>query len=236
MTIIKEAFPKEEFAEASAKTILLEIESNLQKQAFCSIVLAGGNTPKNVYTQMVEYHSQFKIDWKRVYWFWGDERYVPMDDGDNNGLMAKKFLLDRLPVDENLICRFNTSMSPEAAVNDALNQIFEYFRNSTKHSFDIVLLGLGDDGHTLSLFPYSSALRHLDAEMIYAYIDEAKGTRLSMTPRLVNNAGKIYFLVTGSNKSAAFHGVFDPSKSTSEIPAKLISGSVHWLLDEEVIH
>ena len=146
----------------------------------CNLVLSGGNSPKKLYELLVSASYKNKVDWSRTWFFFGDERYVPFTDKDNNGLMAKQSLFDPLNIDEAKIFYINTALTPEAAAVDYAQKIIAHF-GANPIQFDLVLLGLGDNAHTASLFPHTKILYEMKALVSALFIDEIQSYRITMT-------------------------------------------------------
>lgn len=224
-----------EFNDFAARRILSIIEYSVDHQGHCTVALSGGNTPKEVYQAVVKLQDEFDINWKRVFFFWGDERLVPADDYNNNARMAYEYLLDHLPVPGYNIFPFRTELSVEAAASDMEEKIRNHFDVLTINAFDLVLLGLGTDGHTLSLFPHSYALK-VTEQWVYGYLaGEKAGYRLTFLPNPINNSINTIFLVKGSNKAEILKQVLFGRKDVENYPAQAIrpnNGKLEWIVDE----
>jgi len=200
----------------------------------CNLVLSGGTSPKHLYELLASSRYSRKIDWTKIWFFFGDERYVPFTDKDNNGLMAKQSLFDPLKIDESKIFFINTTLKPEAAAADYAKKIIAHF-GKNPIQFDLILLGLGDNAHTASLFPHTPVLFEMKALMSAVFIEELKAYRITMTAPLINEAHEIVFLVYGASKATAVHQILKAEKNIAHYPAQLIEaeeGTVHWFLDE----
>jgi len=200
----------------------------------CNLVLSGGNSPKKLYELLVSASYKNKVDWSRTWFFFGDERYVPFTDKDNNGLMAKQSLFDPLNIDEAKIFYINTALTPEAAAVDYAQKIIAHF-GANPIQFDLVLLGLGDNAHTASLFPHTKVLYEMKALVSALFIDEIQSYRITMTAPLINEAHEIAFLVYGAAKATAVHNILEGERDIDNYPAQLIEaeeGTVYWFLDE----
>lgn len=209
------------------------VNDAIAEKGKCSVVLSGGSSPGKLYELLTTPDYRSKIDWNKVFFFFGDERYVPFTDKDNNGQMAKQSLLDPLGIPRERIFYFNTSLSPGEAAKDYEKRILD-FANSKAVHFDLILLGLGDNAHTASLFPHTSVLHEKKLLVAAPYIDELGSYRLTMTAPLINNAKQVAFLVYGENKAKAVFHVLRAHKNIDEYPAQLIDlkkSSVHWFLD-----
>jgi len=199
-----------------------------------TVALSGGSSPKKLYEKLAAAPYRNQVDWSKVYFFFGDERNVPADDPDNNALMAQKALFEPLDIPEAQIFRVNTSLSPQEAAADYFQSIKEHF-NTEPIQFDLVLLGLGDDAHTASLFPGTPVLQEEEATVKSVYLKDKDVYRITLTAPLINQTRDIAFLVYGATKAAAVQQVLEADKNIATYPAQLIqpaSGNVHWFLDE----
>ena len=224
-----------ELNEASAKFILAKTEYAIKTKGKCSIALSGGNTPQQLFRLLSEPPYDSLIQWERVFVFWADERCVPLDDVRNNAYMAKTLLLDKVRIPATNIYRVPSDIDPEKAAGIYEDNIRFFFKGHVP-SFDLILLGLGENGHTASLFPYTEPLHTLSRLVMPVYIEREEMHRITMTPFLINIAHHILFLVSGTNKSEItsqiINGDFDPDR----YPAQMIdplTGDLYWYLDKE---
>lgn len=200
----------------------------------CSVVLSGGNSPKKLYELLASASYSNKIPWSNIFFFFGDERYVPFTDKDNNGLMAKQSLFDPLNIEDAKIFYINTSMSPDEAAAEYAKKIQLYFGKAPIR-FDLVLLGLGDNAHTASLFPHTKVLYEMKKLVSAVYVEEINANRITMTAPLINESAAVAFLVYGASKAPAVFNIVEGDKNIEHYPAQLIDlsdGSVDWFLDE----
>jgi len=171
-----------------------------------------------------------------VHIFWGDERYVPLDDLRNNYRMARETLLDAVPCPTANVHPMPTDLpDPEAAAQEYEKTLRSYFPTAWPH-FDLVLLGLGDEGHTASLFPESPALVERRRWVVAVKAPSEPPLRLTLTLPALTQAANVYFLVTGSNKSQALHHVLTETPDLKNYPAagvRLAPGTVIWWVDRE---
>jgi len=198
-----------------------------------NFVLTGGNSPKALYELLATRYKD-QIDWTKVYFFFGDERNVMPDHESYNGLMAKKALLDPLHIPAEQIFYVDTTRAPEKAAIEYTKAIQKHFEGADP-IFDLILLGMGDDAHTASLFPGTAILKSREAEVDSVYVDKLSTYRISFTAPLINKASNIAFLVFGTGKAAAAKQVLEGAKNTSLYPAQLIDpidGNVTWFLDD----
>jgi 6-phosphogluconolactonase len=200
----------------------------------CTIALSGGSTPRNIYKLLgsVEYLSQ--IRWEKVYLFWGDERCVPPFDPHNNFKMVDETLISKVPIPSQHIFRIPSEETPIEAASRYEHTLKFFFGNGIYPSFDIILLGLGEEGHIASLFPGSSAIEENQRWVVSTYVEKLKAFRITLTFPVINNAKHIIFLVSGSNKAEILKKIF--AENQNKIPAKKVSpqnGKLIWLLDKD---
>jgi 6-phosphogluconolactonase len=195
------------------------------------VSLSGGSSPKSLYELLASDTYKGQVDWKKVYFFFGDERNVPDTDKDSNALMAKKALFDPLKISSAQIFKVDTSLSPAEAADDYTDTINHFFDNATV-KFDLVLLGLGDNSHTASLFPHTPILSDKTASVKPVWLEDQQVFRISFTAALINQADQIAFLVYGAGKAEAVHHVLKDPVNIPEYPAQLIRKDVDWFLDE----
>ena len=187
-------------AEAAVRTI----DDSVRITGRCFLVLSGGNTPRTLYGLLASTFRD-RIPWPSIHVFWGDERYVSPRDPDSNYRMAREALLDHVPCPAANIHPMPTHLpSPDAAAQDHERTLKNYFGTGWPH-FDLVLLGLGEDGHTASLFPGSPALGERTRWVVAAEAPAEPRTRLTLTLPALTQATNIYVLVVGSNKTTALH-------------------------------
>ncbi|SMC94414.1 6-phosphogluconolactonase [Pedobacter africanus] len=223
-----------ELLEDLAEYIIKIANKAIDEQDCFNFVLTGGNSPKALYEMLATTYKD-KIDWTKVYFFFGDERNVMPSHESYNGLMAKKAILDPLNIAEDHIFYIDTTLAPEKAA-------IEYTKAITKHFggadlvFDLILLGMGDDAHTASLFPGTTILNNKNVELDSVFVEKLSTWRISFTAPLINKAKNVAFLVFGESKAQAVKQVIEsPKKNTQLYPAQLINpidGGVTWFLDD----
>ncbi len=226
------------FPATVAEEIVASIIDVLDENESCSFVLSGGSTPAQVYRRLSRPPYDDEIDWSRVKLFWGDERFVPQESEHSNFRMVEGTLLQSLSDKDLKYFPVNTSLGSETlSAEDYANTIKQqgYYTDGKSPVFDIVLLGIGSDGHTASLFPGSSSVS--DTESICISCDHPNdGTkRISLGPTAIFSAKKIFFLVTGEEKAETLTQIIqDPSVTPEQMPATLYrnaSGHVTWFCD-----
>ena len=214
-----------------------------------SVALSGGSTPGDLYALLATPELAAQVDWARVYFFWGDERAVPPDDPASNYRMAHETLVSRVPVPPENIFRIPAENEPSVAAREYDRVLRHFFtpplladglgrptgerRVGVPH-FDLILLGLGANGHTASLFPHSAVLHNTSDWVAAEYIAEVKMNRITLTVPSINAARNILFLVSGADKAQTVHAVLRGDHRPADLPAQLIQstdGTLVWLLD-----
>ncbi len=205
------------------------------------VALSGGSTPKALYARLAAPPYSRAINWSRVIVIWGDERCVPPDDSASNFRMAREALLDRVPVPATHVRRIRGEYTPTGAAtnyNAALHDLLEgdgaMPAGGHKPSIDLVLLGLGEDGHTASLFPGEVTVHNAKEWVSAATAPTIPTNRVTLTPTIINSAANVLFLISGNAKAAMLSRVIEGPHTPHELPAQLIvptNGRVCWLID-----
>lgn len=214
--------------------LIVEISAeSIAKKGRFDFVLSGGSSPMKLYELLASEKYKNKIDWSKTYFFFGDERFVPEGDSQRNSLMTKETLFNPLKIPSSNIFLIDTSKSPKESAKSYAENIEKHF-NGKEITFDFNLLGLGDNSHTASLFPFTTVLSETEATIKSVWVEEVDSYRITMTASLINQSKNIAFLVFGKGKAQAVFNVLKSKGSTEEFPAKLInSEKVSWFLDEE---
>lgn len=197
------------------------------------IALAGGGTPKPVYERLAQPEVARKIDWEKTHVFFGDERCVPPADEQSNFRMAREALLERVPLPEANIHRMLGEIEAGAAALAYEQQLKQLFR-CERPSLDLVLLGIGGDGHTASLFPGTAAVRERERLVVGQYVDKLGSWRVTFTPVLLDAARDVLFLAEGSGKASVIREILEGGYQPDVLPSQRVqpeAGRVHWLLD-----
>ncbi|HEY0175997.1 MAG TPA: 6-phosphogluconolactonase [Pedobacter sp.] len=226
---------KDELLKDMADYIIAIGEKAIAGKDVFNFVLTGGNSPKELYTMLATDYRD-SLDWTKVYFFIGDERNVPPGHDTYNGLMARKSILDPLNIAADHIFFVDTTLAPEKAAIEYAKAISEHFGGADL-SFDLILLGMGDDAHTASLFPGTSVLNNKEVTVDAVYVEKLSTYRITFTAPLINKAKNIAFLVFGEAKANAIkHVIEDSEKDTQLYPSQLIDpidGSLTFFLDSE---
>lgn len=211
-------------ARAMADELAALVRRALDDTGHCHLVLSGGNTPRALYRELAARGREF-LPWHEVHLWWGDERCVPPDHADSNFGAAKADLIDPLQLDPSLCHRMTGEAEPEAAAQAYEAHIYDAL--GANPIFSVIFLGIGDDGHTASLFPGTQ----IDpARIVIASKAPSGQSRISLTPKIINSARHVRFLVSGTAKADALAGILN---GTLNAPARLIENSdLQWLVDE----
>jgi 6-phosphogluconolactonase len=227
---------RNDVARAAAAQVVDACDKALTTRGRFTIALSGGSTPRELYRLLAteEYASSF--DWQRIHVFWSDERCVPLNSPDNNAHMARDVLLNHVPISISNIHRVQSELEAEAAAQDYEQTLRKYFaaRGMQLPQFDLLLLGMGAEGHTASLFPGSQALYEQERWVVATYVDQLESWRVTLTPVALNAATRIIFLVVGEEKSEALKHVLNEPIQPELYPAQIIDppqGQVLWIVD-----
>ncbi|NJR64348.1 MAG: 6-phosphogluconolactonase [Leptolyngbyaceae cyanobacterium CRU_2_3] len=232
MTRMIEVLPdKATLIQRSLQLVLDKLEVAIAERGLFTIALAGGSTPKPLYEAIAAQN----LPWDKIHVFWGDERYVPPNHPDSNEGMARQAWLNNVPIPEANIHPMPTDAAdPAIAAQQHEQQIRDFFQVESGEipALDVVLLGMGDDAHTASLFPHTAALQVRDRLVTVGSKDGQP--RITFTVPLINQARCVIFVVAGASKQAALAQVFAPHADEQTYPSRLIlpQGELWWLLDQ----
>lgn len=224
----------EAVSQAAAELFAARASVAVRERGRFSVALAGGNTPRRAYELLAQSPLCDAVPWYDVHVFWGDERCVPPDDPRSNYRMAREAFLDRLPL-------LDWQIHPMRGVGDPDEAAFEYERElrqffaDGKPRFDLVLLGMGDNAHTASLFPGLPVLEERTRWVSSVYIAELQMHRLTLTAPAINQAATIAFLVAGADKAQPLKEVLQGPRDPQRLPAQLVrpaDGELLWLVDK----
>jgi 6-phosphogluconolactonase len=214
--------------EALADNLVSDIRGALGRKACYRWALAGGRTPGRLYKRLAQPDVAGSLDWSRVHLFWSDERCVPSDDPQSNYRMVRESLLDHVPIPAGNIFPIDGTLDPERSATT-------YAAILGDEPLDCVLLGMGDDGHTASLFPDTRRLREESSPVIATRSPLPPVHRVSLSLRTINAARRVFFLVLGDHKAIRVAQVMDQcGKPDATLPAAMVkpeSGALHWFLD-----
>ncbi len=226
-------------AQEAAKLVVATAEEAVARCGRFTVALAGGSTPKRLYSLLAAKPYCARLPWQETHIFWGDERVVPPEHPDSNFGMVRAILLSRVPIPANQVHRMQAERADlDAAAGEYEAEIARTFAAQPPDeppAFDLILLGLGTDGHTASLFPHTPALRETKRWVAPNDIPELKASRLTLTIPILNRAAMILFLVSGIEKAAALQAVLEGPFDPEQLPAQLIrpvTGRLVWLVDQ----
>lgn len=222
---------------ALAEWITSLIEETLRLKNSFSFVLSGGNTPKKLNFLLASSPYKERIDWSKIHVFWGDERAVPFDDERNNAHMAFDTLLNKVDIPRGQIHFMDTSLPPEKAALQYAESLYEFFGTDVlpTQTFDLVLLGMGEDGHTLSLFPGTPAIHEEKLWVTSFFLKAQNMHRITLTKNIVNHSNHIVFMISGGEKAKAVYQVLEGEKNPDLYPSQLIiptQGELHFFVDK----
>ena len=221
-------------AEAATAYFVETYAAVIAEKGKFSVCLSGGSTPKRMFKLLASDAWKDQVDWSKLFVFWGDERSVPQDSPDSNSGEAMRLLFDQVPIPKENIFAIDGSL-PSAEAAEAYETELEAFFGDHEPVFDLCFLGMGDDGHTASLFPYTEIIYEDEYWVKDVFVEKLDTTRISLTPEILNQAARIVFLIGGENKATVLKevltGDFDPEKLPSQLVIR--SGAeVTFFLDE----
>jgi 6-phosphogluconolactonase len=208
-------------------------ESIEDHRRFC-VALSGGSTPHGVYSLLAERPAD--LPWNKIFVFFGDERHVPPDHPDNNYRMAQEALLSKIPIPAANVFRIRAELDANQAAQEYEDQLRSFFalRPGESPRFDLIMLGLGDDGHTASLFPGSAALSETSRLVVANWVEKFQQYRITLTYPMINHAAEVMFLVSGSGKAQILKDVL--SGEGEKYPAQRVwpeNGVLLWMVDQD---
>lgn len=225
-------------AQTAAAEFLQAARESVQKKDCFRVALAGGSTPKALYELLSNNPLlQAMVPWSKMQLFFGDERHVPPNDAQSNFRMATEAMFSKAPVNAKQVHRIKGEMAhPAEAAEEYAEELRLSFRleGGQLPRFDLVLLGMGPEGHTASLFPGTKALREDRRLVVSNWVGKLYTDRITLTPPVLNNAARVIFLVHGAEKSPAVKAVLEGPYEPEQLPAQMIqptNGRVLWLLD-----
>lgn len=225
----------EAVAQAAAQHIIELARLCIAKKGRFSLALAGGSTPKRIYEMLATDTFATQVNWSKVHIFFGDERTVAPDHADSNFRMANEALLSHVELPAQNVHRINGV--GDAAANASLyeSELKEFFGDVEFPRFDLIMLGMGDDGHTASLFPHSAALNETQKWVTANWVEKFETFRITLTAPVINHAAHIMFIVTGAGKTDRLPEVLRGERDTERLPSQLIqpvNGTLDWYVDK----
>jgi 6-phosphogluconolactonase len=222
-------------ARAAALRFIEIARESIAARGRFSVALAGGSTPKRIYELLASDELSRELDWSRVHIFFGDERSVPPDDAESNYRMANEALLARVALPEQNVHRIRGEGDAVANARLYEDELRGYFDGEDWPQFDLVMLGMGDDGHTASLFPETRALDVNAAWVTANWVEKFDTFRVTLTVPAINQARHVMFIVTGASKAERLAEVLYGAREPRRLPSQLIQpreGALAWFLDE----
>lgn len=211
----------------------------VERHGWATIALAGGSTPRDLYGFLATKPQCDQIPWNQVKVFWGDERHVPPDHPDSNFRMAHEALLAHVPIPANQVFRISGELpdANQAAIRyEALLRRELCAPEDAIPRFDLILLGMGPDGHTASLFPGSQVLQESTRLVAAPWVEKFQTFRITLTPPVINQAAHVMFLVSGASKADTLRAVLEGPYAPLELPSQVIkpaNGKLSWWVDRE---
>lgn len=237
---IQVAADSKALSQAAAAEFVQRANKAIQTRGLFTVALAGGSTLKHLYTLLATEPWRNQVPWSQVHFFWGDDRFVSPEHLDSNYRMVREQLLDQVPIPPKNVHRIK-KQGPN--VNEAadeyeqeLRQFFQLSGNQLPR-FDLVLLGMGPDGHTASLFPGTSAVHEQIRLVVAPWVRQQYTYRVTLTPPVLNNADCVMFLVSGSEKAETLQTVIEGDYQPERFPAQIIrpsQGTLLWMVDQAV--
>lgn len=226
---------KNELSEAAAELFLNAALNAVKNKGRFTVALTGGSSPVLLHDLLSKEPYASQVPWDKTFVFWGDERFVPLTDERSNAKMAFETLLDKVPVPKNQVYpMWADGMDAEAFAAKYEQIIKDHFGNDP-YEFDLILLGMGDDGHTASLFPGTEVLDEKEKIVAGYYLTPQSMYRITLTSPIINSAKQICFLTFGANKAKALYEVLEGERNSVQYPSQLIhatNGEVIWMVDE----
>ena len=228
----------EELAQKAAEDFILLANNSVMCDGRFAVALAGGSTPRSMYSLLGTRKYRREVPWQETHLFWGDERCVPPDHSDSNYRMLRESLLSNVKIPSENIHRIACEDGPSIAANRYQNQLKEFFQLARGQFpvFDLVILGLGEDGHTASLFPRSDAVEEKERLVVAPYVKKLSAYRVSLTLPVLNHARIVDFLVTWKSKAAITKKILGTNAEPLNLPAarvQPVDGIVTWMVTQD---
>ncbi len=222
---------------AAAEFVRLAKKSRHDRGRF-AVALSGGSTPRALYSLLATPEYKEQIFWPQVHLFWGDERCVPPDHADSNYRMAREALLSMIQIPETNVHRMAGEKEPRVAAAEYERRLIQFFQlfDDALPRFDLIFLGLGEDGHTASLFPGSDALKETKRLVAATYVEKLNAHRLTLTLPVLNHGAAVLFLITGAGKAAVVNQILKGDAERSRFPAAQVEpadGRLAWFITQD---
>ncbi len=228
---------KDKLVAATTERMVGSIEQAIQQNGLCNIALSGGNTPGGVFSLLATNPYRDRVDWGRLHLFWGDERMVSPEHQDSNFRLVKETLLDHINMPDENVHRMRGENAPELASEEYAALLDIHF-GAGLPCFDLMLLGLGEDGHTASLFPGTDAVEEREKHVVAVFVPKLSAWRVTLTLPVLNAARNVFFLVSGKSKAEMVQCIMSNKQPTKEIPATMVNpqnGDLRWMLDSDAM-
>ncbi|MHA6249633.1 6-phosphogluconolactonase [Pontibacter sp. CAU 1760] len=226
---------KAQLSKAAAELFVQQAQTAVTERGRFSVALTGGSSPVQLYNMLAESPYKEQVPWQQTHVFWGDERWVPLTDAQSNAKMAFDTLLSKVPVPkEQIYPMWEAGIEPEVYAAKYEEQLKNFFGNAATQ-FDLILLGMGDDGHTASLFPGTEVLKEQSRWVQAYYLEPQSMYRITLTALIINQARTICFMTFGEKKAPALYEVLEGERNAQQYPSQLIkpeNGEIIWLVDE----
>lgn len=222
-------------ARAAAENFVALSADAVRAHGRFAVALSGGSTPKTMYSLLATSEFAARLDWTRVHIFWGDERCVPPEHPDSNYRMAREALLDRVPIPAGNVYRIQGELEPADAADD-YERALQAFFTRRQPRLDLILLGMGEDGHTASLFPGTAVIHEQTRGVVAHYVEKLRAWRVTLTPVVINAAANVTFVVSGAGKAERLSQVLTGPYQPDVLPSQIVQpaeGRLLWLLDAD---
>jgi 6-phosphogluconolactonase len=223
-----------ELMRAAADEVVRGAEEAVREQGFFAWALSGGSTPRDLYSLLAQPPYRDRLPWSAIHVFWGDERHVPPDHPDSNFRMAREAMLDAVPLPPRNVHRIRAEEpDAEVAAKAYETELRDFFHLSPGDwpRFDLILLGLGKDAHTASLFPGGEAVHESERLVVAPWVAAQNTFRITLTPPVLNHARLVAFLAAGDDKAEPLRAVLEGARDPERYPAQIVEGNRLWLVD-----
>lgn len=227
----------QEFEKEAARLFLESSVKAVRDHGAFYAALSGGSTPKKIYALLADDYFRSRVPWADVHLFWGDERCVPPDHPESNYRMVKEALLSRVSIPEGHVHRMPGEVSPpREGARSYENHLKSFFKISVSlPPLDLIFLGVGEDGHTASLFPHTAALNEMNHYVASLFVENLSSHRLTLTLPVINHAKRVVFLASGAAKAGVIRDIFREDLPVNRYPAQRVrpeNGELIWLIDK----
>ena len=224
-----------ELSGQSAERFSQLTRQSVQGSGRFTVALSGGSTPTHLYSRLSSADYKDRVPWNNVHLFWGDERCVPPDHPESNFGMVHRALLSKIKIPAGNSHRMAGEREPQAAAADYEKELQRFFglESGASPRFDLILLGIGEDGHTASLFPGSDALNETEHPVVAPFVEKLNSYRLTLTLPVLNHGAEVWFLVTGASKAAALKEILSGSSDLPAAKVQPVDGKLTWFVTRD---